>query len=108
VLYSVFSALIGTQSVLFSKTLAVLLRSTFSGDNQVGRGEGGPSALPRLGGRAVLTMHRPPLQLGKWFTWLVLLAFLTTAIFWVTRLNKVCVDVERPAPSIVPALSWLA
>lgn len=36
ILYSVFSALIGTQSVLFSKTLAVLLRSTFAGDNQVG------------------------------------------------------------------------
>jgi hypothetical protein len=35
ILYSVFSALIGTQSVLFSKTLAVLLRSTVQGDNQV-------------------------------------------------------------------------
>jgi hypothetical protein len=40
VLYSVFSGLIGTQSVLFSKTLAVLLRSTLSGDNQVGRDKG--------------------------------------------------------------------
>jgi hypothetical protein len=35
ILYSVFSALIGTQSVLFSKTLAVLLRSTVQGENQV-------------------------------------------------------------------------
>lgn len=35
VLYSVFSALIGTQSVLFSKTLAVLLRVTAQGENQV-------------------------------------------------------------------------
>lgn len=35
ILYSVFSALLGTQSVLFSKTLAVLMRSTFTGDNQV-------------------------------------------------------------------------
>lgn len=35
VLYSTFSALVGTQSVLFSKTLAVLLRATFDGDNQV-------------------------------------------------------------------------
>jgi hypothetical protein len=34
-LYCLFSAIIGTQSVLFSKTLAVLLRSTASGDNQV-------------------------------------------------------------------------
>jgi hypothetical protein len=29
------------------------------------------------------------LQLSKWFTWLVLPAFLFTAVFWVTRLNKV-------------------
>ena len=35
VLYCVFSAIIGTQSVLFSKTLAVLLRGTFHGDNMV-------------------------------------------------------------------------
>jgi hypothetical protein len=34
-LYCLFSAIIGTQSVLFSKTLAVLLRATASGDNQV-------------------------------------------------------------------------
>jgi hypothetical protein len=29
------------------------------------------------------------LQLSKWFTWLVLPAFLFTGVFWVTRLNKV-------------------
>lgn len=29
------------------------------------------------------------MQLTKWFTWFVLVAFLTTAVFWVTRLNKV-------------------
>lgn len=29
------------------------------------------------------------LQLTKWFTWFVLVAFLTSAVFWVTRLNKV-------------------
>lgn len=34
-LYCLFSAILGTQSVLFSKTLAVLLRATASGDNQV-------------------------------------------------------------------------
>lgn len=28
-------------------------------------------------------------QLTKWFTWFVLVAFLTSAVFWVTRLNKV-------------------
>jgi hypothetical protein len=31
----------------------------------------------------------PLAQLGKWFTWFVLVAFLTSAVFWVTRLNKV-------------------
>lgn len=36
--YSIFSALLGTQSVLFSKSLSVLLRVTFQGDIQVGRG----------------------------------------------------------------------
>jgi hypothetical protein len=57
VLYSVFSAIIGTQSVLFSKTLAVLLRATFNGDNQVrgvgvwgACGEGG-DGRPTLGSR---------------------------------------------------------
>jgi hypothetical protein len=35
VAYSIFSALLGTQSVLFSKSLSVLLRTTFSGDSQV-------------------------------------------------------------------------
>ena len=33
--YSIFSALLGTQSVLFSKSLSVLLRTTVSGDSQV-------------------------------------------------------------------------
>lgn len=36
VTYVIFCALIGTQSVLFSKSLSVLLRATFTGDNQVG------------------------------------------------------------------------
>lgn len=36
ILYCLFSAIIGTQSVLLSKTLAVLLRATAGGDNQVG------------------------------------------------------------------------
>uniref|UniRef100_A0A383W012 Magnesium transporter n=1 Tax=Tetradesmus obliquus TaxID=3088 RepID=A0A383W012_TETOB len=73
-LYCLFSAIIGTQSVLFSKTLAVLLRATASGDN----------------------------QLTKWFTWLVLPAFLFTAVFWVSRLNK---GLKMfPAMVIVPML----
>ena len=49
VLYSTFSALIGTQSVLFSKTLAVLLRATFSGDNQVRCGAARVAAQGRGG-----------------------------------------------------------
>ncbi|KAI8469173.1 MAG: magnesium transporter [Monoraphidium minutum] len=74
VLYSTFSALIGTQSVLFSKTLAVLLRATFDGDN----------------------------QLKSWFVYLVAPCFLLTAVFWVTRLNKGLK--MFPAMVIVPTL----
>ncbi|KXZ52720.1 hypothetical protein GPECTOR_8g114 [Gonium pectorale] len=78
VAYSVFSALIGTQSVLFSKSMSVILRLTFSGDN----------------------------QLGNWYTWLVLPLFLLTAIFWITRLNKGLR--MFPAMVIVPVMqiSW--
>jgi hypothetical protein len=61
VAYAVFSALFGTQSVLFSKTLSVLLRATANGNN----------------------------QLTKWFTWVVIPLFLCCSVFWVTRLNKV-------------------
>eukprot|EP00198_Chlamydomonas_reinhardtii_P012907 XP_001702244.1 predicted protein [Chlamydomonas reinhardtii] len=32
--YSVFSAMLGSQSVLFGKSISVILRTTFSGDNQ--------------------------------------------------------------------------
>mmetsp|Transcript_29842 Transcript_29842/g.65998 ORF Transcript_29842/g.65998 Transcript_29842/m.65998 type:complete len:724 (-) Transcript_29842:358-2529(-) len=60
VAYSIFSALLGTQSVLFSKSLSVLLRETISGTN----------------------------QLGNWYTWVTLICFLISAGFWVTRLNK--------------------
>ncbi len=33
--YAIFSAILGTQSVLFSKTLSTLVRATATGDNQV-------------------------------------------------------------------------
>jgi hypothetical protein len=33
--YSIFSAMLGSQSVLFGKSISVILRTTFSGDNQV-------------------------------------------------------------------------
>ncbi|GFR43906.1 hypothetical protein Agub_g5040, partial [Astrephomene gubernaculifera] len=78
VAYSVFSALIGTQSVLFSKSMSVILRLTFSGEN----------------------------QLGNWYTWLVLPLFFLTAVFWITRLNKGLR--MFPAMIIVPVMqiSW--
>lgn len=59
--YSLFSGMIGTQSVLFSKALSTLLRTTLDGDS----------------------------QLDSWFFWLVLVLFLCCAYFWVTSLNKV-------------------
>ena len=59
--YSIFSAMLGSQSVLFGKSISVILRTTFSGNN----------------------------QLGNWYTWVVLPIFAFTALFWVTRLNKV-------------------
>lgn len=74
VAYSIFSALLGTQSVLFSKCLSVLLRETIAGNN----------------------------QLTQWFTWVVLPLFLFTAIFWVTRLNKGLR--QFPAMIIVPLM----
>ena len=74
VLYALFSALVGTQSVLFSKTLAVLLRATAAGDN----------------------------QLKRWFTWVVIPLFLGAAVFWVTRLNKGLKSF--PALVIVPTM----
>ncbi|KXZ48891.1 hypothetical protein GPECTOR_24g180 [Gonium pectorale] len=58
--YSIFSALLGSQSVLFGKSISVILRTTFEGSN----------------------------QLGNWYTWVVLPIFTFTALFWVTRLNK--------------------
>lgn len=58
--YSMLSAIIGSQSVLFSKCLSTLLRKTISGENQA----------------------------GSWFTWVCLFLFLCTAGFWVVQLNK--------------------
>eukprot|EP00798_Chlamydomonas_sp_ICE-L_P030364 gene30364-35369_t len=75
VAYSIFSAIVGTQSVLFSKSLSVLLRST------LGEGEN---------------------QLGNWYTWFTLFCFILTAGFWMTRLNKGLG--MFPAMIIVPVL----
>ncbi|KAL0035114.1 hypothetical protein WJX79_001421 [Trebouxia sp. C0005] len=76
--YSLFSGMIGTQSVLFSKALSTLLRTTIDGHS----------------------------QLGTWFFWLVLVLFLCCAYFWVTSLNKALR--LFPAVVIVPTMqiSW--
>jgi hypothetical protein len=34
-------------------------------------------------------------QMGNWYTWVVLLMFLGTAVFWISRLNKVPVQAVR-------------
>ena len=60
--YALFSGLLGTQSVVFCKSLSSLLRTTLAGDS----------------------------QLMSAFFWILLALFLATAAFWVTRLNKVC------------------
>eukprot|EP00798_Chlamydomonas_sp_ICE-L_P025205 gene25205-10848_t len=60
VAYSIYSGLIGTQSVVFSKSLSMLLRLSFNGDN----------------------------QMKSWFTYVMLLCFLITAFFFMSRLNQ--------------------
>jgi len=60
-LYSVFSAMLGTQSVLMAKTLSQLLRTVMKGDAGA---------------------------LSSWFTYIILVCFITSAAFWATRLNK--------------------
>lgn len=59
VTFSVYSAALGTQAVVFSKALASLLRATLSGNS----------------------------QLGEWYTWVALLLFILFAVFWVNRFN---------------------
>ena len=61
--YALYSGMIGTQSVLFSKALSTLLRTTIDGDSQV----------------------------DSWLFWLVLILFLCCAYFWVMSLNKVSI-----------------
>ncbi|KAJ7545952.1 hypothetical protein O6H91_08G017800 [Diphasiastrum complanatum] len=58
--YAIVSGAVGTHSVLFAKSLSLLLRLTLNGESQI---EG-------------------------WFTYLVLVLFLGTAAFWMSRLNE--------------------
>lgn len=61
--YALYSGMIGTQSVLFSKALSTLLRTTIDGDG----------------------------QLDSWLFWVVLILFICCAYFWVMSLNKACI-----------------
>ncbi|KAL3696097.1 hypothetical protein R1sor_010173 [Riccia sorocarpa] len=58
--YSIVSGAIGTHSVLFAKSLSILMRLTVSGDS----------------------------QLDGFFTYLIFILFLGTASFWMARLNE--------------------
>ena len=70
--------MLGTQSVLFSKALSTLLRTTFDGDS----------------------------QLDTWFFYILLLLFICTAAFWVSRLNKVSLACLHRAVCLL--LLWLS
>lgn len=58
-LYATFSAIIGTQSVVQAKCLSILLRASLEGDT----------------------------QLTNWFTYFVLIMWLASTSFWLTRMN---------------------
>jgi len=58
--YALFSGSLGTQSIVFSKSISLLLRRSLNGDN----------------------------MLIFWQTYVFLFAFVFFAVFWVTRLNK--------------------
>ena len=79
--YALFSGLLGTQSVVFCKSLSSLLRTTLAGDS----------------------------QLASAFFWILLALFLATATFWVTRLNKVrcrAGNVNCQASRVVVDVPW--
>eukprot|EP00798_Chlamydomonas_sp_ICE-L_P023906 gene23906-9474_t len=60
IVYSIYSGLIGTQSVVFSKSLSMLLRLSINGDN----------------------------QMASWFPYVMLFCFVLTAFFFMSRLNQ--------------------
>jgi hypothetical protein len=127
--YALFAGLVGTQSVLFGKTISMLLRTSFTGDSQL---VGGPprmvlhrAALCAAGGGgchrrpAALALswgppHRPPSALacspqGSWYTWVSLVLFVLFAGFWMRwaglgRPAHVC----PPSLPVVGAGCWAA
>lgn len=60
-LYVLFSAVVGTQSVLYGKSLSLLFRAALDGTNVA----------------------------AHWYSWVCLVAFLAAAVYWVRRFNKV-------------------
>ena len=79
VTYALFSGTIGTQSVLFCKTLSTLLRTTLAGDS----------------------------QLQSYFFWMTFLSFVATAYFWITRLNQVLLNIPYIIVLHVLRVRWL-
>ena len=59
-MYAVSSAIIGTQSVVQAKCLSILLRASLDGES----------------------------QFGNWFMYFVLVAWLCSTSFWLTRMNR--------------------
>lgn len=78
-LYVLFSALVGTQSVLYGKSLSLLFRASLAGTNVV----------------------------KSWYSWACLLAFLVAAFYWVRRFNKGLryFDVMRAMPAM--QVGWI-
>ncbi|KAK9803832.1 hypothetical protein WJX73_005110 [Symbiochloris irregularis] len=76
--YALYAGMLGTQSVVFCKSLSTLLRTTFAGDS----------------------------QLASLVFWGLTAAFLASATFWVNRLNQGLK--EFPSIVIVPMMqiSW--
>jgi len=78
-LYVLFSALVGTQSVLYGKSLSLLFRASLAGIN----------------------------VFKSWYSWVCLLAFLVAAFYWVRRFNKGLryFDVMRAMPAM--QVGWI-
>jgi drug/metabolite transporter superfamily protein YnfA len=78
-LYVLFSAIVGTQSVLYGKSLSLLFRASLAGTNVV----------------------------KSWYSWACLLAFLVAAFYWVRRFNKGLryFDVMRAMPAM--QVGWI-
>ena len=99
--YALFAGLLGTQSVLYGKTVSMLLRTTLSGDSQLVRNAGwegwqwGGAADGRrwaLANFPCWPQKRPILDCSalqaNWYFWLSLCLVITFAGFWMSRYSK--------------------